>query len=322
MKIKAISSVFPKKVVENSEIERWCGLKKEIIEKKIGVKKRFFLEKNETGTDLSVNAVLNLCKENPEFDLNKVGLMVVVTQNPDYQLPHNSALLQKALDLSKEVPCFDVSLGCSGFVYALSIVKGFMYTEKIDEALLITCDPYSRCMDKKDRNVIGLFGDAATATWIKSDGQGEILRGDFGTDGSGFNNLIINTRLNEINKTEKQDNTFLKMNGRAIFNFMMNKVGDSISKCLKKNNLKENEIDLFILHQASRFLLEQFRKRENIPEKKMPIHLENYGNTVSSSIPIVLQKHLRKKDKLIRNILISGFGVGLSWATNIIKLES
>ena len=149
MKIKAIGVAFPKRVVDNSTIEKWCGLPAHTVAEKLGIQNRRFLDENETGTDLSEQAVLNLQKEKPDFDLSKIKLLIVVTQNPDYKLPHNSALLQARLGMPRDVACFDVSLGCSGYVYSLSIAKGFMKEAKADEALILPATPTPSASEKR-----------------------------------------------------------------------------------------------------------------------------------------------------------------------------
>ncbi|MDZ4252738.1 MAG: ketoacyl-ACP synthase III [Sulfuritalea sp.] len=330
MNIKAIASALPDWEVSNQGIADWSGLDKVMLDDKIGVRRRHFLRNDETGTDLGVKAVQRLAAENPDFDLARIGLLIVVTQNPDYQLPHNSALLQHRLELPNATACFDISLGCSGFVYALSVAKGFMLAEGVAEALIVTCDPYSKCMASNNRDVIGLFGDAACATWLRADGAGRIGRGDFGTDGSGSHNLIIKAGgaampRAHLDKTSAVDpdevDHFLHMNGRAIFNFMISRVPTTVATCLSRNGLERENVDFFVFHQASRFLLETLRDRMGLDPARVPIELEKTGNTVSSSIPLVLEGLLQREDLAGRSLLICGFGVGLSWASNIIQFN-
>ena len=327
MNIKAISSALPEWIVDNSLVEEWCGLPVDIISSKIGVSSRRFLTSDQTGTELSVKAVQNLAISNPDFDLHRIGLLIVITQNPDYQLPHNSALLQHRLGLNQTTACFDVSLGCSGYVYALSVAKGFMFTEHIEEALIVTCDPYSKCMSKSNRDVAGLFGDAATVTWLRGDGHGNLGRGDFGTDGSGAGSLIIRSggavhpigNLDGEPAVEAHDSDkFLHMNGRAIFNFLLSRVPRSVDACLDRNGIDRDAVDFFVFHQASRYLLETLRDKMNLPVDRVPINLLETGNTVSSTIPLTLESLLKQGRCTSAKVLLCGFGVGLSWASNVI----
>lgn len=328
MKIKAIAVAVPDWIVENDQISEWSGLDRTMLEEKIGVSRRRFLRHNETGTDLSVRAVNALANDNPDFDISRVRLMIVVTQNPDYRIPHNSALLQHRIGLNSSAACFDISLGCSGYVYALSVAKGFMLAEGIDEALIVTCDPYSKCMAPRNRDVIGLFGDAATVTWLRADGLGTIGRGEFGTDGSGASHLIVRAGgsaqpFAHLDGTDalplEPGDDSLHMTGRAIFNFMMTRVPVSVDACLLKNNLIRSDIDSFVFHQASRFLLETLRDRMGLPAEQVPITLKDTGNTVSSTVPLALHILAARGRCDNATVLVSGFGVGLSWATNIIR---
>lgn len=328
MNIKAIASALPDWIVDNQSIGEWSGLDKAMLDDKIGVHRRHFLRHDETGTDLCIRAVQRLATENNDFDPARIGLLIVVTQNPDYQLPHNSALLQHRLGLPNDAACFDISLGCSGFVYALSVAKGFMLAEDVAEALIVTCDPYSKCMASNNRDVIGLFGDAACVTWLRSDGTGRIGRGVFGTDGSGSQNLIIkaggaampHAHLDKAFVAVPSDaERFLHMNGRAIFNFMISRAPAAVGACLGRNRLERDSVDFFVFHQASRFLLETLRDRMGLDPARVPIAMEMTGNTVSSSIPLVVEGLLQKEDLTGRTVLVCGFGVGLSWAANIIQ---
>jgi 3-oxoacyl-[acyl-carrier-protein] synthase-3 len=327
MNIKAISSALPDWNVENSMIQEWCGLSVDIISSKLGIDSRRFLTSDQSGTDLSVQAVQNLALSNPDFDLSRIGLLIVVTQNPDYHLPHNSALLQHRLGLNQTTACFDISLGCSGYVYALSAAKGFMFAEQVEEALVVTCDPYSKCMSKSNRDVVALFGDAATVTWLRGDGNGKVGRGNFGTDGSGAGSLILraagavhpNVNFDGKPVLDAHDtDKFLHMNGRAIFNFLLTRVPRSVEACLARNGLDRDGVDYFVFHQASRYLLETLRDKMDLIVDRVPIALSKTGNTVSSTIPLVLESLMKQGKCQAVKVLLCGFGVGFSWASNVI----
>jgi 3-oxoacyl-[acyl-carrier-protein] synthase-3 len=173
-----------------------------------------------------------------------------------------------------------------------------------------------------------LFGDAATATWLSRELGAEIGRGDYGTDGSGAKHLMVRSGgsagpFDHLDRQpcpppEPQD-VHLHMNGRAIFNFMMTRVPETIDRCLARNGRDIREIDYFVFHQASRFLLEQLVDRLQLPADKVPISMAHSGNTVSSTVPMVLADLLENHELEDRLVLISGFGVGLSWASNILS---
>src|SRR5207245_1827145 len=302
----------------------------QFVTEKIGIESRRFLAPDEPPVSLALEACRRLFAECRDLDAGNVGLLVMVTQNPDYKIPHSSALLQDALGLGKNVTCFDLNLGCSGYVYALSVVKSLMVVESISDALLVTCDPYSRIMSKKDRDTVALFGDAATASWVSMEVGAELGKPDFGTDGAGAENLIVrlggsaNPMMSvdrEKGPSEVDEGYRLSMNGRGILEFMMQQVPLSVSRCLKKNGLSVSDVDYFVFHQASQFLLHQLRKKIGLDSAKVPCNIKEVGNTVSSSIPLLLAQMQAKGELVGKRVLVSGFGVGLSWATNVIQFE-
>lgn len=328
MKLRAIGTAIPRRRVGSDTIAQWSGLSEKTIREKIGIDSRAYLSPGEAPVQLATAACENLLRANPALDRSRIKAVIVVTQNPDYKLPHSSALLQHALGLASDTACFDINLGCSGYVYGLTAAKGFMLAEDIHDALLVTCDPYSRIMGKSDRDTVALFGDAATATWLSADRGAEIGKLDFGTDGAGAENLIVRAGgsahpLSAIDYTLQPDGEpeglRLRMNGRGIFNFMIERVPGSIDNALRRNALTKDEVDYFVFHQASRFLLEQLASRLGLPADKVPSNLANLGNTVSSSIPLLLAELLAAGKLSGKTVLVSGFGVGLSWATNVIR---
>jgi 3-oxoacyl-[acyl-carrier-protein] synthase-3 len=330
MKLRAIGHALPERAVASSEVARWSGLEESFIREKIGIASRRFLSDGETPVALAQRACEDLLAKAPELDPKRVKLLILVTQNPDFKIPHSSALLQSALKLPNDVGCFDINLGCSGYVYALSTVKGLMLSEGISDALLVTCDPYSRIMGRGDRDTIALFGDAATASWLSSEKGAEIGRLDWGTDGAGAENLIVpqggsarplSCLDHPEAKVDDAGELRLHMNGRGIFNFMIQRLPGTLKVCLEKNGLTDEAIDYYVLHQASRFKLQTLATRLRIPAAKLPINLEQVGNTVSSSIPLLLADLGQNGALRGKTVLISGFGVGLSWASNILRFQ-
>lgn len=233
-----------------------------------------------------------------------VDCLVVCTQNPDGSgLPHTSAVVHGKLGLPAQCACFDVSLGCSGYVYGLSIVQSFMQQNRLARGLLFTADPYSKIIDPKDKNTALLFGDAATVTLLDAAEQpGRWRMGPFRFATRGKDGAALENRAGT-----------LAMNGRAVFNFSATEVPPQVSALLADAGLKAEDVDLFLFHQGSRFIVDQLAKRLDLPAAKVPVNLAEQGNTVSSSLPLLLQEHLG--DSRLRRILLSGFGVGLSWAS-------
>lgn len=308
-------------------VATWFDGDADFLKNKIGISERWFLSHDQTAVDLAGIACQNLLAQEPSLDLAAIDLLIFVTQNPDYQLPHSAAVLQHRLGLPTSVMSFDIGLGCSGYVYALSVCKALMQSLQFDNALIVTSDPYSKIMSKSDRDTVSVFGDAATATWISSESGALIGEFDFGTDGSGSHELIHDVATTSglfQHAIAPPTHTSLKMNGRAIFNFMLRQVPKSVQKCLDNNDTTLDEIELFAFHQASQFMLQTLTRKLNLPPAKVPINIEKIGNTVSSSIPYLLAEQI-ETDALHTpsgKVLLCGFGVGLSWASAVLDFST
>lgn len=329
MKIVAIASAVPKQRYDAEEVGRWVGEQASFIRDKVGIDSRAFLGPDETGVGLAQSAVERLLQKTGKT-ISDIDLLVFVTQTPDHGIPQNSALLLAALEAPKTVASFDIALGCSGYPYALVSTKGFMLVQGCRRAIVVTCDPYSKIMSPTDKATITVFGDAATATLLDAEGGWEIGLGDFGTDGSLGDNLIVRSgrARNPVASlhhafpnlsANNPDDYHLHMNGRGVFNFVMTEVPQSIRRALLCNNLTLTDIDLFALHQGSLYMLRQLAKVAEIPSEKLLVNLATYGNTVSSSIPLLLEEQLDSASATAqKRILISGFGVGLSWGSLVL----
>lgn len=230
--------------------------------------------------------------------------LVVCTQNPHRGgIPHTSAELHARLGLSERCACFDISLGCSGYVYGLSILEGFLSRNGMRRGLLVTADPYSKIIDPLDRNTVLLFGDAATATLLEPDESGTLFACEgyeFGTRGTGGAAICNGSGV-------------LEMNGRAVFEFALAVVPGQVRAAARKAGWDLAEVDRLLLHQGSRFMVEQLARLLRLPGEKVPVGLAGIGNAVSSSIPLLLAGELGNPD--VRRVILSGFGVGLSWAS-------
>lgn len=300
--ISEIASYLPNKKVSNYDKKDKFELDNDFLDNKIGVRQRALKEEDEKASDLCIKAFKNLVKK-INIDKSIIDCCVVVTQNPDYNIPHTSAIVQGKLELSNECACFDIALGCSGYVYGLSNIIAFMKSNNLKNGLLFTADPYSEIIDKEDKNTALLFGDGATVTYINEDALYIPKDFSFGTNGSSYKELICEDRL--------------YMNGRAVFNFTATTVPKHIQALLQKNNLDDEEIDKYILHQGSKYIVDTIRKRLKVSGDKVPFDMYEYGNTISSSIPIILEDEIKNSEN--KKMVISGFGVGLSWGSAIIE---
>ncbi len=301
--IQEIGVYIPEKKVSNLELKEKFNIDDTFIEKKIGVKQRAVKEPTEKASDLCVKAFQNL-KQKVDINKDEIDCCIVVTQNPDTPIPHTSAIVHAKLGLKENCACFDISLGCSGYVYGLAVALSFMEKMGLKKGLLFTADPYSEIIDPEDKNTVLLFGDAATVTLLSEEGTLALKKALFATEGKNFEALTIK-------------NGRLYMNGRAVFNFVLTKVPNQIKRLLEESKLSLEDIDLFLLHPGSKYMVDMLAGRLKLPKDKVPFDMLGYGNTVSSSIPIMLEKFLPKKD--IKKILISGYGVGLSWASAILE---
>jgi len=299
--LQAIASYIPEQRVSNYDLKDKFDINDAFIEKKIGVKQRSVLAESENTSDLCVKA-FDALKNKVNLDISAIDCCIVVTQNPDTNLPHTSALVHGELGLSESCATFDISLGCSGYVYGLSVIQSFMNQNNLVNGLLFTADPYSKIIDKNDKNTALLFGDAATVSFITRFPEYIFGTFSFGTIGKEADKL----KCDEV----------LSMNGRAIFNFAARYVPQDVALVLERNQIRYEDIDLYVFHQGSQYILDTITKRMNLPPEKVPCDIASYGNTVSSSIPLVLEKYFNPG---LDKILVSGFGVGLSWATGVLK---
>lgn len=308
--IRAISHVFGEQRAENEALAKQHGFDLSFIRGKLGIDGRYIAGEKQATSDLAIAAarkVLDKAKLAP----SEIGFIAVVTQTPDYQIPHTAGIVQNALGVPAETAAFDISLGCSGFVYGLNVATAFMDSAGISNGLLITADTYSKVIDPADRATSPLFSDAAAATLISTEAVYLPAKATFGSDGSGADKLMI-----PCGGSRKPGSTSpLFMDGREIFNFMMTRIPADVKKCLALNRKSIEDVDRFVFHQASLFMLDSLRARINVPKEKMVVALRECGNTVASSIPIALEQVMEDRSN---TVLISGFGVGLSWATQLL----
>ncbi len=302
--IKNIASFIPENALDNLQRVEAFGESQDFITKKIGALKLPRKDENEETSDLSVKAIQQLIDVSEGLEKSAIDALIIVTQNGDGEgLPHTAAIVQQKMELPKSVAAFDVSLGCSGYVYGLHILKGFMESAGLKNGILVTADPYSKIIDPDDKNTSLLFGDAATATWLGDSPAWNIGPALFGTDGEGEDAL-------------KTRGSCLTMNGRQVFDFAARNVAPNIKALLEKANVEESQVDAFCLHQGSYAIVDAISRRFKGNQEKFIRDIEDTGNTVSSSIPLLLEKHVLGSE--YKNVIISGFGVGFSWGTALL----
>ena len=328
--INEITYYLPETIVTNEDIVRefpeWSVEK---IASKVGVYQRHVAAENETATDLAIRAAQKLFSQG-KCDPKDIDFVLFCTQSPDYFLPTSACIIQKELGLRTDIGALDFNLGCSGYVYGLSLAKGLVMAGVAGNVLLLTGETYNKHLHPKDKGNRTIFGDAATATLIGTEGLAEIGNFSLGTDGNGAENLIIKSggmrclkRQNDLYFDENNNpvsSDYLYMNGSEIFTFTLDNVPPLIVDTLSRNGLEKGEVDLFVFHQANKYMLDFLRKKIKIAPERFYYCLSEYGNTVSNTIPIALVNALQ--DGSLTNgmkVVIAGFGVGYSWAGTCLK---
>lgn len=315
-----------------ADFQEWTA---DRILEKTGIGSRPLASVEECASDLAYGAAVRLLG-NGLYSAADVEYVMLCTQSPDYILPTTACLLQDRLGIPTSAGAVDINLGCSGYVYGLGLAKGLIESGQVRNVLLLTADTYSKYIDPEDRSVRTLFGDAGTATWLEATGPGQASNIDsfvYGTDGRGGSNLIVRqsgsrrARPSEPgggsggrDPSSTQDES-LYMNGPEIFSFTMGAVPRLVESLLRKASMSMADVDHVVFHQANKYMLEHLRKKIGIPADKFVIDLKDYGNTVSSTIPLALSRLMRDgRASAGQRIMVVGFGVGYSWAGAIVTV--
>lgn len=330
--LKAISIYVPDRVLDNIQLERefpeWSVEK---ISEKTGIDRRFIAADDETSGDMAFHACEKLFSEH-NLNRTEVDYLILCTQSPDYFLPTTACILQERLKLRTSIGAIDINLGCSGFVYGIGLAKALIASKQASSVLVVTSETYSKFIHPNDKSNRTIFGDAAAATLVSAvDGFARIGEFEYGTDGRGADNLIVRNGgmrqkavtgqevMDEYGNIRSEDHLF--MDGSEIFLFTLSAVPKLIELTLTKNGLTSDNIRYFVLHQANKFMLEKLRKRIDVSPERFPIRMGAYGNTVSSTLPIVISELLdESQPKSGDEWLLAGFGVGYSWAGTVITI--
>ena len=337
-KISGIVTCVPKnfKKIEDDVDEIYGGdvEKVERIKKSMGLKKRHIVSGNVTTADLCEVAAKKLFR-GMNINRNSIDTIIFVTQTPDYFQPATAAYLHGVLKLSRSCAAFDVNLGCSGYVYGLWLSFMMIESKSCKNILLLAGDTLSKIVNNKDSNVAPLFGDAGTATLIQHSNKREKSFFDLYTDGKKFDTIIQpkgafrnpskkeinNKKIFETSKKRGLENLF--MDGGEVFNFSILVEPNAIKDILKLSNLTKEKIDYIIFHQANKYIISNIIRRLNIPSKKAPSETAGkFGNQSSASIPGTICDAIKKEvtSKKLK-LILSGFGVGLSWASCQLELN-
>jgi 3-oxoacyl-[acyl-carrier-protein] synthase-3 len=332
--VAAIQSALPEAILDNEKLaSAFEGWSAEKIYAKTGIRNRRIAAADECASDLAVRAAQALIAQT-HLDPSIVDFLLYCTQTADYILPTTACVVQHRLGLPNSCGALDFNLGCSGYIYGLGLAKALIESGQATTLLLLTADTYSKLLNPADKSVRTLFGDAASATLILG-GERETLIGPFiyGTDGSGAENIIVQTggkrrpvaaeaELVPDDSGNARTINDLYMNGPEVFNFTLRAVPEAVNQLLTKAGIDQDAVDLFVFHQANRFMLEHLRRKLQIPAAKFVIAMEDVGNTVSSTIPLALQQ-AQVQGQLAPGslVMLVGFGVGYSWGATLIRWD-
>lgn len=325
--IVGISACVPKEIEEN--LDSTLATKEELVKiiSSIGVERKRVAPKTVCTSDLCFESANKLINE-LGWNKQEIEALVFVTQTPDYILPATSCVLQERLGLSNECLSFDVSLGCSGWVYGMSVISSLLSNGNIRKALLLCGDTTTRTQSYKDKTSYLLFGDAGTCTALEYNQISTGVKIHLSTDGSGKDAILISDggyrngfnenslKFVDYGDGEIRNGLHAKLDGMSVFSFAINKAPKSVNMLCDKFLIDKEKIDCFVFHQANLFLNEKIRTKLKIPENKVPYSLKDFGNSSAGTIPITLVTEW--KDKLINSqqkIIACAFGVGLSWGS-------
>jgi 3-oxoacyl-[acyl-carrier-protein] synthase III len=329
--IEAMEYALPSTVVTNEDLARenptWDMSR---LAERSGVEARHIAGPNETALDLGYRACRSL---HDQGLLDGIDGLIFCTETPDYPLPPNACILHQRLELPTHIMAFDITLACSGFVYALGIARSLVISRAARRVLVVTADTYSRLIHHADRSSRCLFGDGAAATTVGSQSKGiEVLDVSYGTAGNQHDRFIVkaggarkpHSKETQREVTDRNGNIrtaeHIEMDGLRVLSFFNQAIPQAVRDILRRNNVSDYSVSCFIFHQASRVVLDGISRALNIPPERVVFDMTRTGNLVSASIPVALR---RAKDagRLVpgTHVILCGFGVGLSWATALVK---
>jgi 3-oxoacyl-[acyl-carrier-protein] synthase-3 len=332
--ISGMAAAVPKQVINNYEHDLYFKKEdiREIVEK-IGVKERRFADENTCSSDLCFAAAEKLIA-GMNIEKDEIDLLIFISQTPDFRMPATSILLQQRLGLSTSTITLDINLGCSAFIYGLSVVYSMMSSGHIRKALILNGETRSKVYSQKDRKTAFLFGDAGVAVLVENGEKFRTSWFSLNSDGSreslikipagGYRYMssiesLKEKTVDEYGNIRSDEQGY--MNGADVFNFVIREVPKDFNRLIKYAGIDVSTIDYFIFHQANSYINGFLAKKLKLPEDKIPATIEKYGNTSSVSIPITIVSELNNMLQSHKRLLLSGFGVGLSWGTAVLDVD-
>ena len=325
IRIAGIGTCVPSRRFDNiTETQEFTEEEVKKVVALAGVNARRLADDSTCSSDLCLAAaekILDLLK----WDRDSIDALIMVTQSPDYLLPSTACVIHKDLELSDHCAAFDVGLGCSGYPYGLWLATMMLTSGGLRRVLVLHGETPGRFSDKSDRSVSLLFGDSGSATALEAiePDKSEEWFFKLHTDGTGYKDMIIEAGGFRNRFSDDPQKNFVRMNGANIFNFTIKRVPSLIQDTLSLSNMSVDDIDYFIFHQSNQFIIKHLLKKCKIPSEKVPMTLNEYGNTGGPSIPLTITMGaiVRPEDKILKMMLL-GYGVGLSWGSALIGLDS
>ncbi len=333
IKLSGLAVSVPKQKVSNHDYPFATTKEKELFIKTTGIENRRIAPEGLTASDLCFEAAEKLLLE-MQCDKSEIGVLLFITQTPDWIIPPTAIRLQHRLGLSKSCIALDINLGCSGYVYGLSVMSSLLKTTGAKKGLLLVGDVSSSVVSEKDKSTSPIFSDAGSATILEVCDDENKIHFSLHNDGEGYNAIIIpdggmknrftpaSVEFQKISEGIERNKTHLIMNGVDVFNFSLREVAPDAKQLLAYCSKQTNDVDYFVFHQANLLMNESIRKKLALEPEKVPYSLKEFGNTSSASIPTTLVTQLHERlttEKL--SLLLSGFGVGLSWGTCILETD-
>ncbi|OGT41728.1 MAG: hypothetical protein A3F13_08760 [Gammaproteobacteria bacterium RIFCSPHIGHO2_12_FULL_40_19] len=332
--IKGIAAAVPKKKESNWDYDQLTTAEKKLLIKYTGVESRRIATEGITTSDLCFHAAEKLIKS-LNWNKEDIDILIFLSQSSDYYLPATSVILQHRLGLPKNCMAFDINLGCSGYVYGLSVISSIMSASSLKKGLLLMGDVSSVSCSKEDKSTYPLFGDAGTATALDLDNSAGKMTFQLNSAGSHHKSIIIpdgglrnlvskdSFTVKQVSDGIKRADINLALNGLDVFDFCITEVPKSIKAFFELNGTQEKDYDHFLMHQANKLMNETIRKKLKFKPEKVPYSIQQFGNTSSASIPLTIVTQMKEQvENNFVNLLLAGFGVGFSWGIGSLSLKN
>jgi len=332
-KISGVAACVPKKIVENRESPMYTPDELEKLFVSVGIERRHCADEGTCTSDLCLVAAEQLLKE-LSWEKSEIDALILVTQTPDYRNPATSCILQDRLGLPVNCLSFDISMGCSGYVYGLSVISSLISGGTIRKALLLVGDTASLTSSPEDKSRVLLFGDAGTATALEFDESASHIYSHLATDGSGYKAIMTPDSgfrnrikpesfvMEDFGNGIKRARIHSLLDGLDVFSFGISRAPQTVNQLCEKYGINKEKVDYFLFHQANLMMNEKIRNKLKLPAEKVPYNLKDFGNTSCASIPLLMVTNLKYiLSSTDINAILCAFGVGLSWGTVFVNIN-